>query len=201
MRTRTEEKRREIVTAAAELFVELGYERTSMSAISARVGGSKATLYSYFESKEDLLRAVLADSVEEESDRLMQEFPADADLREGLIRLGIQYLTGRLAPLPIAIMCILATQPQESALGTEFYASVLKPAWKRFAGRIAVLMDEGRLVQADPWIAAMHWKGLNEGELLEKRLFGVTRHPESAEIATVATAAADAFIKLYAIPT
>jgi AcrR family transcriptional regulator len=44
MRVRTEEKRQEIVEIAARLFEELGYERTSMSAIAARVGGSKATL-------------------------------------------------------------------------------------------------------------------------------------------------------------
>ena len=60
MRVRTEEKRQEIVRIAAELFEQLGYERTSMSAIAASVGGSKATLYGYFASKEDLLRAVLA---------------------------------------------------------------------------------------------------------------------------------------------
>ena len=59
MRLRTEVKRQEIVRIAAQLFEELGYERTSMSEISARVGGSKATLYGYFASKEDLLRAVL----------------------------------------------------------------------------------------------------------------------------------------------
>ena len=45
MRMRTEEKKQEIIRIAAELFEQLGYERTSMSAIAARVGGSKATLY------------------------------------------------------------------------------------------------------------------------------------------------------------
>ena len=48
MRVRNEEKRLEIIRIAAELFDELGYERTSMSTIAARVGGSKATLYGYF---------------------------------------------------------------------------------------------------------------------------------------------------------
>ncbi|MEP7007124.1 MAG: helix-turn-helix domain-containing protein [Sphingomonas bacterium] len=59
MRIRTEKKKNEIVQVASELFDALGYEGTSMSAIAARVGGSKATLYAYFESKEELLRAIL----------------------------------------------------------------------------------------------------------------------------------------------
>ncbi len=79
MRVRTEEKRLEIIRMAAELFDELGYERSSMSAIAARVGGSKATLYGYFASKEDLLRAVLDRDVSEEAERLMQEFLSEED--------------------------------------------------------------------------------------------------------------------------
>ena len=51
MRVRTEEKRREIVRVASDLFHDNGYERTSMSMISERLGGSKATLYGYFKSK------------------------------------------------------------------------------------------------------------------------------------------------------
>lgn len=197
MRTKSEGKRREIVAAAADLFVELGYERTSMSAISARVGGSKATLYSHFQSKEELLRTVLADSVAEEYDRLMQEFPATQDLREGLIRLGMQYLTARLSPLQIATMRILATHPEESRLGHDFYETDLKPAWLDFAERLAVLMNEGRLIKANSWTAAMHWKGLNEGELFERRLLGAAPIPDEAEIRNVATAATDAFLRIY----
>ena len=52
-RVRTEEKRREIVAIASELFQEHGYDRTSMSMISERLGGSKATLYGYYKSKDD----------------------------------------------------------------------------------------------------------------------------------------------------
>src|SRR6185436_21163077 len=93
MRARSEEKKLEIIQIAAELFDDLGYERTSMSAIAARVGGSKATLYGYFASKEELLRAVLDHDVNEEADRLLHEFLVEKDLRSGLVRLGISYLS------------------------------------------------------------------------------------------------------------
>ncbi|WP_242130063.1 TetR/AcrR family transcriptional regulator [Sphingobium sp. Sx8-8] len=197
MRTRSEQKRREIVAAAASLFVEQGYERTSMSAISERVGGSKATLYGYFESKEELLRAVLADSVAEETERLMHEFPANEAIRTGLIRLGERYLMDRLGPLPITSIRIVATQPESTGLGADFYANALRPAWQWFADRIGALMEEGRLRRADPWVAAMHWKGLHEGELFEKRLLGASTSPDPSEIRRVVADAADAFLRIY----
>jgi AcrR family transcriptional regulator len=197
MRVRSEEKRREIVTAAAELFVELGYEHTTMSAISDRVGGSKATLYGYFASKEELLRAVLEYDVANAALLILHEFPVDDDLREGLTRLGVQYLTARLAALAIANMRTLASLPRDSAMGAEFYAAVLKPAWELLAERFSVLMDAGRLKRADPWVAAMHWKGLNEGELLEPRLLGASSSPSAREVRRVATLAADAFMQIY----
>ena len=73
MRVRTEEKRREIVRIARDLFHEHGFERTSMSMISEAVGGSKATLYGYFASKEQLLAATLIYDVTEQAEQLMNE--------------------------------------------------------------------------------------------------------------------------------
>jgi len=194
MRVRSEEKRQEIIRIAAELFNELGYERTSMSAIAARVGGSKATLYGYFESKEDLLRAVLDQDVNEEADRLMSEFLAEKDLRRGLVRLGIAFLTGQ--PARTATIRTVTNHP----IGEEFYESVLRPAWQRLADRFATMMKEGRLKFADPWVTAMHWKGLNEWDMLEKHLLCAKASADPNDIVTAATAAADAFLKLYANP-
>ncbi len=192
MRVRTQVKRQEIIRIAGELFDELGYERTSMSAIASRVGGSKATLYGYFSSKEDLLRAVLDHDVNEEADRLMGEFLAEKDLRGGLIRLGISYLSKHHARA--ASIRTVANQP----IAEEFYTNVLRPAWQRLADRFAEMMKEGRLKFADPWTTAMHWKGLNEWDLLEKHLLNAAATSEPNQVVSAATAAADAFLKVYA---
>ncbi|MBV8686803.1 MAG: TetR/AcrR family transcriptional regulator [Alphaproteobacteria bacterium] len=191
MRLRTEEKRQEIIRVAAELFEELGYERTSMAAIAARVGGSKATLYGYFAAKEDLLRAALGRNVGEEADRLMRELLAEKDLRSGLVRLGIEYLAGH--PARSASIRNVARQP----IAREFYEGVLRPAWQRLADRFAAMMKEGRLKFADPWIAAMHWKGLTEWDMLERHLICAELGASPNDIVTAATAAADAFLKVY----
>ena len=194
MRVRTEEKRHEILRIAAELFEQLGYERTSMSAIAARVGGSKATLYGYFASKEDLLRAVLDHDVNKEADRLLHEFLAEKDLRRGLIRLGISYLSRHHARA--ANIRTVANQP----IAQEFYDGVLRPAWQRLADRFAAMMKEGRLNFADPWTTAMHWKGLNEWDMLERHLLSARAVDDPNDIVSAATAAADAFLKVYATP-
>lgn len=59
MKVRTEARRDAIVQEAAKLFREMGYERASMNELAQRLGGSKATLYGYFPSKEALFSAVI----------------------------------------------------------------------------------------------------------------------------------------------
>ncbi len=47
-----------IIQAAYKVFSENGYHPSKMDEISREVGVSKATLYSYFKSKEDLLKMI-----------------------------------------------------------------------------------------------------------------------------------------------
>ena len=197
VRVRTELKRRQIVDVASQLFQELGYERTSMSLISERLGGSKATLYGYFKSKEELLQSVLVYDVTTEADRLMNQFLSGKDLREGLITLGQAYMHRRLSPGPIANVRIVSTQPEGSTIGKEFYENVLGPAWERLANRFQILMEAGILIRADSWIAAMQWKGMCEWDMFERRLLGAIKEPPADEIRRASIAAADAFLKLY----
>ncbi|HZC39012.1 MAG TPA: TetR/AcrR family transcriptional regulator [Sphingomicrobium sp.] len=196
-RVRTEEKRADIVRIASEAFNELGYDRCSMATISERLGGSKATLYGYFCSKEELLRAVLQCQVASEFDRIMEEFHEQVDLRAALIKLGIGYHNKRLSSLPVANIRAIVNQPPCSKMGKEFYESVIRPAFEDMAQRFEMLMDKGRLKRADPWVALMHWKGLNDWDLFERRIMGAISGPEDVEVEKVATLAADAFLKLY----
>jgi AcrR family transcriptional regulator len=48
-----------MLAAATDLFLRDGYEQTSIDSILTLSGGSKATLYAYFPTKEDLFRAVI----------------------------------------------------------------------------------------------------------------------------------------------
>jgi len=91
---------------------------------------------------------------------------------------------------------MVSTQPAESDIGRNFYETVLRPAWQRLADRFELMMDEGILKRADPWVTAMHWKGLNEWDFFEKRLLGAMPGPPD-NVAEVAELAADAFLEIY----
>lgn len=52
-------KRLEVITAARRLFIEDGYEATSMSALAKAAGVAGNTVYWYFSDKDDVLIAVL----------------------------------------------------------------------------------------------------------------------------------------------
>ncbi|WP_213576589.1 TetR/AcrR family transcriptional regulator [Rhodococcus sp. USK13] len=55
------EKRAEIVTAATRLFVDDGYDNTTMGKIAAAAGVTANTIYWYFRDKDQLLIGVLDD--------------------------------------------------------------------------------------------------------------------------------------------
>jgi AcrR family transcriptional regulator len=50
---------------ALQLFAEQGYEKTSLREIAERLGVTKAALYYYFKSKEDIVRSLVEDYVAE----------------------------------------------------------------------------------------------------------------------------------------
>jgi AcrR family transcriptional regulator len=198
-RVRTEEKRDEIVQIATELFQRFGYDRCSMAVISEHLGGSKATLYGYFPSKEELLRAVLDCQVASDADQVVHNFPAYDDLHESLVLLGCAYLNKRMSPLPITNIRMVANQPAGSTMGKDFYESVMRPAFHRLAVKFEDLIREGKLEPADPEVMMMHWKGLCDWDFFEQRLLGAIDGPDPKKVMKAATLAADAFLKLYGI--
>jgi len=54
-----EDKKEFIIEASRELFARFGLKKTTMDEIAKKCGMSKATLYYYFKSKEDIFRAVI----------------------------------------------------------------------------------------------------------------------------------------------
>lgn len=63
---RKQARPQELRDAALELFVERGFAATRMEEIAALAGVSKGTLYLYYASKEDLLKAVIRERLSDE---------------------------------------------------------------------------------------------------------------------------------------
>jgi hypothetical protein len=53
------------------------------------------------------------------------------------------------------------------------------------------------LRKADPWTAAMHFKGLMDHDLVERRLLGAIKAPDLAEVQAVAAKGVDVFLAAY----
>ena len=89
MRAKSETRRQAILDAAAQVFQETGFERTTMAAICERLGYSKATLYNYFPSKEALFLEVMfqASEADFQNTMLALQTRGDADTA-GLRRPG-----------------------------------------------------------------------------------------------------------------
>src|SRR5580698_8332065 len=60
-----------IKRAAQELFRKFGYHKTSVNEIAKRAKIAKATIYKYFESKEDVLHSLLMDYIKVSVDELI----------------------------------------------------------------------------------------------------------------------------------
>ncbi len=57
-------RKTEIIKAAAQLFLAKEYEKTTLQDVMDHLGIAKGTIYHYFDSKEDLLEAVVVDMVD-----------------------------------------------------------------------------------------------------------------------------------------
>lgn len=64
-RRRKEARPQELLDAALALFAEKGFAATRAEEVAALAGVSKGTLYLYYPSKEDLLKAVIAQNLSE----------------------------------------------------------------------------------------------------------------------------------------
>jgi AcrR family transcriptional regulator len=73
---------------ALEMFAEQGYEKTSLREIAERLGVTKAALYYYFKSKEDIVRSLIEDYVAELDELIdwAKNQPRTADTRAEIVR-------------------------------------------------------------------------------------------------------------------
>ena len=85
------ETRRRIVDAARDLFVEKGYEATSMRAIAQRIEYTPTAIYHHFDSKEALLTELCTQDFRTLA-AAFQEVARVEDPVERLLRIGDAYV-------------------------------------------------------------------------------------------------------------
>ena len=195
MRVRTDERRNAIIEAAKTVFRKEGYERASMTAIAARVGGSKATLYGYFKSKEELFLAAMLEAVQEQGQVVIDLLdPSEPRIDLVLQRFGEAYLEFMMTPGALAVMRAAVAEGAHVAVGNSLYENGPKRGWEGMKAYFAHLREQGAIRMVDPGIAAGHFKGMLEAGIIEPLLFGAK--PE-LDPKLAAAAAVGAFLCAY----
>ncbi|MCR5389820.1 MAG: TetR/AcrR family transcriptional regulator [Lachnospiraceae bacterium] len=80
-----ERRKQELLKIAYRMFIEKGYESTSIDEIIAEAGIAKGTYYYYFESKEATLEAVIDMMLEEEVGRAKEVITASLPVPQKLV--------------------------------------------------------------------------------------------------------------------
>jgi AcrR family transcriptional regulator len=94
----------EILTTAADVFYEKGYEGASMRDLSRRSGMSLAGLYYYFDSKEKLLYLIQRHTFATVLDRLRERLPEATSAEDAvrvMIRNHIEYFVANMTAMKV----------------------------------------------------------------------------------------------------
>ena len=199
MRLKTEEKRKAIIAAAKGVFLERGYDAASMAEVSARVGGSKQTLYSYFCSKEELFVAVILETSVTLFQPLFANLSTDGDLPAALHDLAVSFLRLICQDEIVAYRRIMIAEGAKSSLGRRAFESGPEPGWKALAEIFRRAMDEGRMRRTDPWRAVFHFVGLCNAGPPERLLEGAVEAVSDEELVETAHSAIDVFVRAYEV--
>lgn len=199
MRKKTAERRDAILTTALEVFREMGYDAASMSIIAARIGGSKATLYNYFSSKEELLLAAMHYSAQELGQNIMAFIGCNGDLRRQLERFAQSLLTvlndeDTLRLIRVAI----SVSGQSEHVGKRFFDLGTEAVWQKMADFMAQQIAAGQLHNENPEVLAMHLRCLCDMDLM-CNLMRAHKLSSQKEIGDKAKLIAELFLRTHGV--
>ncbi|WP_428680613.1 TetR/AcrR family transcriptional regulator [Sphingopyxis sp.] len=170
------ERRHEAILDAAEtLFIEQGYDRTSLAEIVRRSGGSLATLYELFGNKQGLLHAI---AVRWCGDTMAERAGRSADSRQSHVETLMDYVRSECdtwrSPRAIALMRMLVSEclrDRDFALQTyrDLHLPFIAEVTELFAG----WAEAGEVAIDDPEATAHLFLSIVSGDTMLSRLFGV----------------------------
>jgi AcrR family transcriptional regulator len=176
--------------AALQQFLEHGYEGTSMDAIAAAAGTTKASLYARYPSKDEIFTAVLYWAAARRDWPVPDtDPPASADLEEALTAIAEASLCKALHPALVQLSRIAISQV---ARFPDLARSALSAGgWQRRGVVVEVLQRHaaaGEIVLTeDPEILAEDFLAMASGMPSRLASFGVLRDPaEQAERTRIA---------------
>lgn len=202
---RTARKRRAIIEAAGEVFLQHGYLGASMDQVAAKAAVSKQTVYKQFADKEHLFAEIIVGRTSVLGDQLARVYATLDDATDPLPALrdvGRQLLQSLSMPdvLQLRRLVIAEADRFPDVTGTwwqrAFHPSlvVLGEALQRMAER-GLLRD-----LPDPTLAAYHLAGLVMYKPMNRMMFaGSAAVTPADELEHLADSAADVFLAAYGV--
>lgn len=176
-----EARREQIFEAALSSFAGGGFAETTMDAVAAAAGVSKACIYNYFPTKEALLLELV-----QRSSLLPELTPLIASIRELPPEQAIPQLVGEIWPrlrerreLARVLVREVHSVPERARVYSE---RVRLPAYRSLAEYLESRMERGELVHRDPIATAQCLFGMLWSFLLSQELLGERElHPLTDE--------------------
>jgi TetR/AcrR family transcriptional repressor of mexJK operon len=165
--SRVDNKIKAMFNAARELFFDQGYDTTSMDQVARLANVSKATVYSHFNSKEQLLLEL----VRLEMNALAQKMPAvpksrPLDIEQALRSVGTQFtsffLTDDALALHRLVIALAARFPQ---VGRVYFEACPKELHANVAELLREAVSENLLAIDNIDLAAIQFLSLVRGDL------------------------------------
>ena len=192
-------KRQAILENAYRLVRAQGFDGTSMADITSQVGGSKATLYSHFPSKEELFVECMMAALENYMSNTLKHLDASrSDPQAALFNFGTSVLNFICSPEQVEVRRLMIAEAARSGTGKLFFDK-LTALRSQISSFLAACMASGLLRRDDPDLAADHLGALLEAEILEPLLLHAREAaPDEKETALAARRAVAAFLRAYA---
>lgn len=203
LREGSTQKRAAILTAARELFLADGFDRTSVDAVAARAGVSKRTVYDYFGDKRTLLQSVVdgvGQSLITTIRRILDDTLADpteaadaADLEDVLVTFSMRIATDMLGSAEYATLQRLVRA--QSGLGEGGENSMADAPDEALAERFAAFAEAGLLDVPDPRLAADQFIALTFSVALNR--FGSANAAEDDRVRPLLVEGVRTFLRAY----
>lgn len=171
-------KRLAILEAAKRLFMQNGYDGSSMDAIAAEAGVSKLTVYSHFTDKETLFACAVESKCSEQLPPPFFELRADMAIDKALLAIGRGFNSLINSEESIAMMRLVITQAVQNTPMAELFYSA---GPHRMLLAMEHLLEQanalGQLQVEHPQRAAEHFFSLIKGGCNFRRLIGCSEPP------------------------
>jgi len=167
---RKEARPGELLDAALDLFVEKGFSAARVDEVAARAGVSKGTLFLYFESKEDLFKAVVRENIANQFPTWQEEFVAFQGSSADMLRYALLSWWERIGKTRASgITKLVMSEAQNFPEIAQFYQEeVIKPGNAMIRRILERGVSSGEFRQLDleqavhiivaPMIFLMMWK-------------------------------------------